>query len=188
LRSFINQSNISIWISEKQNWEPETEGCLVLTTRLVMKHYKSTHNPQAADTCLSNYQSHTVSMIVSCSCKQNNHFVMLSIPLCIIIHNKNIHQLAVQHNYLLKQIYNICGGNMFRLLSAIHHQALHSFLTRIWRSWAVELTTRHMLINTWKKKTWKSFRYLSSHNSCPHWSVLTCIKKLFELLYTMLKK
>jgi hypothetical protein len=30
----------------------------------------------------------------------------------------------------IKQTY-ICGGNMFRLLSASHHQALHILLTRI---------------------------------------------------------
>jgi hypothetical protein len=41
-----------------------------------------------------------------------------------------MNQIAVQHNYLLKQIY-ISGGNMFRLLSANHHQAFHSFETRI---------------------------------------------------------
>jgi hypothetical protein len=35
---------------------------------------------------------------------------------------------AIQLNYLLKQIY-ISGGNMFQLLSANHHQALHSFQT-----------------------------------------------------------
>jgi hypothetical protein len=39
-----------------------------------------------------------------------------------------MNQIAVQYNYLLKQIY-ICGGNVFRLLSASHHQALHSFQT-----------------------------------------------------------
>jgi hypothetical protein len=33
---------------------------------------------------------------------------------------------------LIKQIY-IDGGKMFRLLSASHHQALHSFLTKIER-------------------------------------------------------
>jgi hypothetical protein len=53
---------------------------------------------------------------------------MLSILLCIIIYNKSINQIAVQHNYLLKQIYNICEGDMFRLLSASHPQALHKFL------------------------------------------------------------
>jgi hypothetical protein len=44
-----------------------------------------------------------------------------------------MNQIAVQHNYLLKQIY-INEGNMFRLLSASHHQALHNFQARIWRS------------------------------------------------------
>jgi hypothetical protein len=29
----------------------------------------------------------------------------------------------------IKQIYNICGGDVFRLLSASHPQALHNFLT-----------------------------------------------------------
>jgi hypothetical protein len=55
-------------------------------------------------------------------------FFMLSIPLCTIILNKSINQTAVQHNYLLKQIY-INGGNMFRILSASHHQTLHNFQT-----------------------------------------------------------
>jgi peptidase E len=44
-----------------------------------------------------------------------------------------MNQIAVQNNYLLKQIY-INGGNMFRLLSASHHQALHNFQTKIRRS------------------------------------------------------
>jgi hypothetical protein len=44
--------------------------------------------------------------------------------------NKSINQIAIQHNYLLY----ICGGNMFRLLSVSHHQALHNFQTTIWRS------------------------------------------------------
>jgi hypothetical protein len=56
--------------------------------------------------------------------------LMLSIPLCVIMYNKSINQIAVQHNYLFKQIY-ISGGNMFRFLSASHHQALHSFQIRI---------------------------------------------------------
>jgi hypothetical protein len=30
----------------------------------------------------------------------------------------------------IKQIYNICESNMFRLLSASHHQALHNFLNQ----------------------------------------------------------
>jgi hypothetical protein len=48
-----------------------------------------------------------------------------------VVCNNSINQIAVQQNYLLKQIYNICGGNKFRLLSASHHQALHNFQTRI---------------------------------------------------------
>jgi hypothetical protein len=40
---------------------------------------------------------------------------------------------TVQQNYLLKQYYNIKGGNMFRLTSGLH-QAYHNILTNVWRS------------------------------------------------------
>jgi len=34
-------------------------------------------------------------------------------------------------------------------------------------------------------RAWILFRYLSSYNSCPHWSVRTCIKSFWFTLYTV---
>jgi hypothetical protein len=44
------------------------------------------------------------------------------------------------------------------------------------RSWAYNTShaDKHAL------RAWISFRYLSSHNRCPHWSVLTCIKNVMS--------
>ena len=41
-----------------------------------------------------------------------------------------------------------------------------------WSSWAYNTShaDKHVA------RTWISFRYLSSYNRCPHWSVRTCIK------------
>jgi hypothetical protein len=51
---------------------------------------------------------------------------------------------------------------------------------------AVELITRHMLINTWQK--FENRLDICRATTDAHIEVLTCIKKLFEFLYTMLKK
>jgi hypothetical protein len=45
---------------------------------------------------------HKEKFVSICVCKHLFFYLMLSIPLCIIIQNKSINQIAVQHNYLLK--------------------------------------------------------------------------------------
>jgi hypothetical protein len=55
-------------------------------------------------------------------------FFMLSNPLCIIISYKSINQNSRPTQLFIKQIYNICGSDMFRLFSVSHPQALHNFL------------------------------------------------------------
>jgi hypothetical protein len=48
--------------------------------------------------------------------------------------------------------------------------------------WAPVVARQLQALSTDKHvvKAWKSFRYLSSHNRCPHWSVLTCIKNFLS--------
>ena len=41
-----------------------------------------------------------------------------------------------------------------------------------WSSWAYNTSHAHKHV----ARAWISFRYLSSYNRCPHWSVRTCIK------------
>ena len=52
-----------------------------------------------------------------------------------------------------------------------------------WNSWACNTSHADKHVT----RAWISFRYLSSYNRCPHWSIRTCIKIFFELLCTLLK-
>ena len=45
-----------------------------------------------------------------------------------------------------------------------------------WSSWAYNSSRADKHV----ARAWISFRYLSSYNSCPHWSVRTCIKIFFS--------
>jgi hypothetical protein len=56
---------------------------------------------------------------------------IFTLLLLLLLLSKNYIYATVQHNYLLKQYYNIKGGNMFRLTSSCHHQTYHNTLTSV---------------------------------------------------------